>query len=72
MGLREKADFNLQAITLFVALLTVLFLWAARHYTSDWRERRVFRKHLVKTQSRLKHDNEVKDKRKGRRHWKRF
>ncbi|KAJ2400768.1 hypothetical protein GGI23_001828 [Coemansia sp. RSA 2559] len=72
MGLREKADFNLQAITLFVALLTVLFLWAARHYTSDWRERRVFRKHLVKTQSRLKHDNEAKDKRKGRRHWKRF
>ncbi|KAJ1894353.1 hypothetical protein LPJ81_005174, partial [Coemansia sp. IMI 209127] len=72
MGLREKADFNLQAVTLFVALLTVLFLWAARHYTSDWRERRVFRKHLVKTQSRLKNDNEAKDKRKGRRQWKRF
>ncbi|KAJ1663256.1 hypothetical protein EV178_005146 [Coemansia sp. RSA 1646] len=78
MGLREKADFNLQAITLFVALLTVLFLCAARHYTSDWRERRVFRKHLVRTQTRLKHNNnnnnkEVpKDKRDGRRQWKRF
>ncbi|KAJ2655157.1 hypothetical protein IWW48_005684 [Coemansia sp. RSA 1200] len=82
MGLREKADFSLQAVTLFVALLTALFLCAARHYTSDWRERRVFRKHLARTQNRLKpgenkepsSSNSETDGtlRSGRRQWKRF
>ncbi|KAJ2552348.1 hypothetical protein EV175_003348 [Coemansia sp. RSA 1933] len=72
MGLREKADFNLQAVTLFMALVAALFLCAARHYTSDWRERRVFRKHLDRTKSRLKHDDDAREKRSGRRQWKRF
>ncbi|KAJ2513765.1 hypothetical protein GGI11_002352 [Coemansia sp. RSA 2049] len=82
MGLREKADFSLQAVTLFVALLTALFLCAARHYTSDWRDRRVFRKHLARTQNRLK-PGETKETstsnsetdgtlRSSRRQWKRF
>ncbi|KAI9503845.1 hypothetical protein BX070DRAFT_224613 [Coemansia spiralis] len=61
MGLREKSDFNLQTVSLFIALLTILFLCAARHYTSDWRERRVFRRHLVQTQTRLKHTPSLSD-----------
>ncbi|KAJ2121993.1 hypothetical protein IW147_003796 [Coemansia sp. RSA 720] len=53
MGLREKTDFNLQLISLGCVLAAVLVLVAARRYTSDWRERREFRRLLASTQRRL-------------------
>ncbi|KAJ2499678.1 hypothetical protein GGH96_003341 [Coemansia sp. RSA 1972] len=53
MGLREKTDFNLQLISLGCVLAVVLVLVAARRYTSDWRERREFRRLLASTQRRL-------------------
>ncbi|KAJ2825688.1 hypothetical protein IWW50_002736 [Coemansia erecta] len=53
MGLREKTDYNLQLVSLGCVLAVVLVLTAARRYTSDWRERREFRRHLASTQRRL-------------------
>ncbi|KAJ2646252.1 hypothetical protein IWW40_005560 [Coemansia sp. RSA 1250] len=53
MGLRERTEFDLQVVSLGWVLMTLLVLAAARRYTSDWRERRRFRRHLVTTQQRL-------------------
>ncbi|PIA12734.1 hypothetical protein COEREDRAFT_12281 [Coemansia reversa NRRL 1564] len=53
MGLREKADFNLQFLSLVCVLVTLLVLFISRRYTSDWRERRGFRRHLTFTHRRL-------------------
>ncbi|KAJ1841227.1 hypothetical protein LPJ73_006183, partial [Coemansia sp. RSA 2703] len=58
MGLREKTDFNLQAVSLACALLVILILCAARHYTSDWRERRLFKRRLAETRQRLTPDKD--------------
>ncbi|KAJ2233953.1 hypothetical protein H4R99_003855 [Coemansia sp. RSA 1722] len=71
MGLREKTDFNLQIISLGCAILVILVLSASRHYTSDWRERRLFRRQLAETQQRLA--STTQEPRTGsRRRWKRF
>ncbi|KAJ1860754.1 hypothetical protein LPJ57_006627, partial [Coemansia sp. RSA 486] len=71
MGLREKTDFNLQIISLGCAILVILVLSASRHYTSDWRERRLFRRQLAETQQRLA--STAQEPRAGsRRRWKRF
>ncbi|KAJ2689059.1 hypothetical protein IWW39_001781 [Coemansia spiralis] len=70
MGLREKTEFSLQTASLVGAVAFLLFFWAARHYTSDWRERRVFKRRLVDTHRRL---TTGKDERVGGRlQWKRF
>ncbi|KAJ2783692.1 hypothetical protein GGI18_003496, partial [Coemansia linderi] len=70
MGLREKTEFSLQTASLVSAVAFLLFFWAARHYTSDWRERRVFKRRLVDTHRRL---TTGKDERVGGRlQWKRF
>ncbi|KAJ2448016.1 hypothetical protein EV183_005635 [Coemansia sp. RSA 2336] len=53
MGLRERTEIDLQVVSLGWALMTLLVLAAARRYTSDWRERRRFRRHLATTQQRL-------------------
>ncbi|KAJ2078226.1 hypothetical protein H4R24_004631 [Coemansia sp. RSA 988] len=55
MGLREKTDFNLQFLSLVCVLVTLLVLIVSRRYTSDWRERRGFRRHLASTHRRLAH-----------------
>ncbi|KAI8320916.1 hypothetical protein GQ54DRAFT_305194 [Martensiomyces pterosporus] len=54
MGIREKTDLDLQAVSFAGALLTLLFFWAARGYTQDWRKRRLFRRELTKTQDRIR------------------
>ncbi|KAJ2848595.1 hypothetical protein IWW36_003206 [Coemansia brasiliensis] len=53
MGLREKTEVDLQVVSLGWVLVTLLVLAAARRYTSNWRERRRFRRHLATTQQRL-------------------
>ncbi|KAJ1899789.1 hypothetical protein LPJ66_001890 [Kickxella alabastrina] len=58
MGLREKADYNLQTVSLACAVVVILVLCAARQYTSDWRERRLFKRQLAKTQKKLLHASE--------------
>ncbi|KAJ1644984.1 hypothetical protein LPJ64_003396 [Coemansia asiatica] len=81
MGLREKTDFNLQIISLGCAILVILVLSASRYYTSDWRERRLFKRQLAETQQRLlskqderKAEDIRSDKSRGskKRRWKRF
>lgn len=54
MSLRENTDYNLQTVSLVTAVLAVLFIGAARHYTTDWRTRRIFKRKLAQTHSRLK------------------
>ncbi|KAJ2719058.1 hypothetical protein GGI07_005442 [Coemansia sp. Benny D115] len=61
MGLREKTDLNLQLVSLAAAILVILVLSAARHYTSDWRERRLFRRQLLQTQKRLQTASTVQE-----------
>ncbi|KAJ2825123.1 hypothetical protein GGI24_003246 [Coemansia furcata] len=73
MRVREKTEFNLQTVCLVSAVAILLFFWAARHYTTDWRERRIFRRRLADTHKRLtKDDKPSTSEHGGRRQWKRF
>ncbi|KAJ2446953.1 hypothetical protein GGF42_005561 [Coemansia sp. RSA 2424] len=53
MGVREKTEFSLQTACLVSAVAALLFFWAARNYSTDWRERRLFRRRLAATHRRL-------------------
>ncbi|KAJ2487722.1 hypothetical protein IWW37_005119 [Coemansia sp. RSA 2050] len=72
MGLREKTEFSLQTASLVSAVVFLLYFWAARHYTSDWRERRVFKRRLVNTHRRLTTKDNKASEHSGRVQWKRF
>ncbi|KAJ2879960.1 hypothetical protein H4R27_005007 [Coemansia aciculifera] len=71
MGVREKTEFNLQTVCLVSAVGIILFFWAARHYTTDWRERRIFRRRLADTHRRLTREDKPSEH-SGRLQWKRF
>ncbi|KAJ2115128.1 hypothetical protein IW146_002558 [Coemansia sp. RSA 922] len=71
MGVREKTEFNLQTVCLVSAVWVILFFWAARHYTTDWRERRIFRRRLADTHRRLTKEDKPSEH-SGRLQWKRF
>ncbi|KAJ2910314.1 hypothetical protein GGI21_001001 [Coemansia aciculifera] len=75
MGVREKTQFNLQTACLVSAVAILLFFWAARNYTTDWRERRIFRRRLADTHRRLTtktKDKDDKEEDRQRVQWKRF
>ncbi|KAJ2329400.1 hypothetical protein GGI00_003949, partial [Coemansia sp. RSA 2681] len=69
MGVREKTEFSLQTACLVSAVAALLFFWAARNYSTDWRERRLLRRRLA---APAKEESEGKGESIGRVPWKRF
>ncbi|KAJ2641723.1 hypothetical protein GGF44_001990 [Coemansia sp. RSA 1694] len=77
MGVREKTEFSLQTACLVSAVAALLFFWAARNYSTDWRERRLLRRRLAATHRRLtapakESESESEGESTGRVPWKRF